>query len=248
VTLAQGDVKTLELCRREIYRIEKGRRFNSILIEALQAMDKGDMLQARTLFEEALRFRAKSVETMERILRLDLLLGPREKTADMARFLILVDSRNALAHYVLGVLQMRSKAWAEARPWLEKSVSLYPSPEALNDLAWVLFQLRELKLAEQHARAAVTHHPQFESAWDTLGVILIEAGHYDEAVTALEHAVKLSKARPPVLLAHLALARFGQGDKSQALLLLQEAVSGKYALSPQEEVEIRAARLKIKGK
>jgi uncharacterized protein HemY len=237
----------VDLCLREINRLEKGRKFNGIVVEALQALDKGAAPQARILFEEALRHRAKSVDVMERILRLDLLLGFREKTEDMARFLILLDSRNALAHYILGVLHLRANAWADARPWLEKSIALSPAPEALNDLAWVLLQQGEVALAEQRANEAVKRMPAFSAAWDTLGMTLIAAGRHDEAVKVLERAITCG-GRTPILLAHLARARIGQGNKPEALLLLQEAVSIKRALIPQEEEEIRAVRQLIKGK
>jgi tetratricopeptide (TPR) repeat protein len=248
VALGQRDTKMVDLCLREIRRLEKGRKFNGIVVEALQALDKGAAPQARTLFDEALRHRAKSVEVMERILRLDLLLGIREKTEDMARFLILLDSRNALAHYILGVIHLRANAWADARPWLEKSVALSPAPEALNDLAWVLLQQGELTLAEQRASEAVKRMPAFGAAWDTLGMTLIAAGRHDEAVKALERAIACGRSRSPTLLAHLARARLGQGNKPEALLLLQEAVSVKRALIPQEEEEIRAVRQCLKSK
>lgn len=248
VALGQRDTKMVDLCLREIRRLEKGRKFNGIVVEALQALDKGAAPQARTLFDEALRHRAKSVEVMERILRLDLLLGIREKTADMARFLILLDSRSALAHYILGVIHLRANAWADARPWLEQSVALSPAPEAFNDLAWVLLQQGELTLAEQRASEAVKRMPTFGAAWDTLGMTLIAAGRHEEAVKALERAIACGGGRSPTLLAHLARARIGQGDKPEALLLLQEAVSIKRALIPPEEEEIRAVRQLIKVK
>jgi tetratricopeptide (TPR) repeat protein len=247
VALEQKDAKAIDLCLREIHRLEKGRNFNGVLVEAFQALDKGDAPQARMLFDEALRIRPKSIDAMERVLRLDMMLGPRDTTPALARFLILIDSRNALAHYVLGVLHVRANEWASARPWLEKSVSLSPTAEALNDLAWVLMQQNELGLAEQHARDAVKRMPTNDAAWDTLGVILAEARRYDEAVASLERAISL-RGRQPVLLAHLARVRIGQGNKPEALLLLQEAGSVKRALIPQEEEEIRAVRQLIKGK
>lgn len=247
VALGQKDSKTIDLCLREIHRLEKGRNFNGVLVEAFQALDKGDAPQARILFDEALKIRPKSIDAMERVLRLDIMLGPRDTTSALARFLILTDSQNALAHYVLGVIHLRNNEWDAARPWLEKSVSLSPTAEALNDLAWVLLQKNELGLAEQHARAAVKRMPKNDAAWDTLGMILSQAGRYKEAVAAVEQAISLS-GRQPVLLAHLARARFGQGDKPDALLLLQEAVSVKRTLTPQEDAEIRAARQLIKGK
>ena len=117
----------------------------------------------------------------------------------------------------------------------------------LNDLAWTLLQLKEFAPAEQRAREAVTRMPNFGAAWDTLGLILTHAGRHDEAATALERAITLG-GRHPLLLAHLARARFGLGDIAAARLLLQEAVSVKRELTPQEDEEIRAVRQLLKGR
>jgi len=170
IALNQKDETAVDLCLREIQRLENGRGFSGAVTESLRAFGHGDLKAARDLFDEALRYSPRSVETLERILRLDLVLGVRPSTDENARYLASLSTENAFAPYVLGVQHMRADEMDKALPWLEKSVSLAPVPDALNDLAWVLMELGDLQVAEKRAREAVEAAPKFSGAWDTLGV------------------------------------------------------------------------------
>ena len=241
IALEQRDEATVDICAREFLRLERGRGFHGAALDALRALSGGKTESARRLFEEALRFRPRSVETLDRILRLDHALGPRPPTEENARLLASLDSRNAFAPYMLGALSLQAGDLAAAKPWLEKSVALAPSQEALNDLAWVLYKQGDTAQAEIRVRAALEMAPRFAAAWDTLGMLLSKSPTFDEAARAFEQALRHG-GRQPLVLIHLAQVRLSQGDRPAARTLIAEAAGVKRPLDPAESAALQAVR------
>ena len=241
IALGQQDEATLDTCAREIMRLEKGRGFHGAALAALRALAQGKYEAARHLLDETLRFRPRSVETLDRILRLDQMLGPRPSTEANARFLASLDSRNAVAPHTLGALSLQAGDYTAARPWLEKSVSLAPTPASLNDLAWTLLHQGDSAQAETHARAALALAPRFVAALDTLGMILSKDRKIDEAAQVFEQALRHGGRQPPVLI-HLAQVRLSQGDEPAARTLVAEVEDAHLPLAPAESAALQAVR------
>jgi tetratricopeptide (TPR) repeat protein len=106
---------------------------------------------------------------------------------------------------------------------LQGNVALY------NDLAWLLAtcpypQARDPAQAVELAKTAVAVSPT-KDHWKTLGVAHYRAGHYSDAVAALEKSVQLGNEHGGHDWFILAMARWQLGDKAEARAWYAKAVS-----------------------
>jgi len=122
--------------------------------------------------------------------------------------------QDAVVQFMLANSYLQLERKAEATAAFARVVELAPnSAMALNNLAWLLRDedpKQALAYAEQAAQ--ITSDPR---VMDTLGVLLLNQGANDRAVSVLQEA---SKKRPDMLTIryHLAQAQAQQGDRLQA--------------------------------
>lgn len=102
-------------------------------------------------------------------------------------------------------------------------VEYYQDAPSLNSRAWYRAQCGvELDKAEMDARQARRADPKLDRAMDTLGFILLQTGHYDEAMSEFQQSLSAREqgASDPIRIGlahyHLGLAFDRKGDKLQA--------------------------------
>jgi tetratricopeptide (TPR) repeat protein len=80
--------------------------------------------------------------------------------------------------------------------------------------------------AEKHARTALKLKPDFASATNTLGVILIRQQRYDEAISVLKPLTEnMVYSTPELAWGNLGQAYLEKGDADQAILSLKKAIA-----------------------
>lgn len=106
--------------------------------------------------------------------------------------------------------------------------------------------------AEQHARAALKLKPDFASATNTLGVILVREKKYDDAIAVLRPLTEnMVYSTPELAWGNLGQAYLEKGDADQAIVALKRAVAlqpgfcvGSYRLGQayERKGDLRAAQ------
>ncbi len=103
------------------------------------------------------------------------------------------DPGYAEAHYNLGVLHYRQRAFSAAADCFARAVALSPgNPGALNNLGAVLKELGRPAEAEPLLRAALALDPGNAEAWNNLAQALIALNRGAEARAGLERAIELN--------------------------------------------------------
>src|SRR5260370_370737 len=127
-------------------------------------------------------------------IRAAVALEEEGKTADAAnayRTLLTAHPESLLAWTNLGNVEMQLGHKAAAEEAFRKALALDAGDrDALNNLAWLLFQQKRLDEAESLARKAVARHgPDPYLVLDTLARILAAKGSCGEAVTTFREAI-----------------------------------------------------------
>ncbi|TVQ61690.1 MAG: tetratricopeptide repeat protein [Phycisphaerales bacterium] len=119
-------------------------------------------------------------------------------------------------------------AYAEAAEFWRAGAERFPDNwEILNNLAYTLVQhLSDPSGALPLAQRAAELSPENPSVYDTLGLAQRELGDLDEAERSLRRGLSLSSTADIAAAAirvHLAAVRLRQGDRAEAIVLLDEA-------------------------
>jgi len=194
------------------------------------------LMDARHHFEMALRDRPDFTSILEYLLRLDLLQGRMSDADDHAAKLLKIDSGNALANYAVGSMQMFKKEYILAEDSLRKSIERRASPEAMNDLAWLLYVRGDYDEAEKLARGSVKQNSKLSDSWDTLGCILVKKGMLDEAEKVFETSIALASDNLGAVL-HMAQLQAQKGNKAKAMEFLGELVPNQKQMSAENREE-----------
>ena len=113
---------------------------------------------------------------------------------------------------------------------LRRSLARKRTPEAMNDLACLLFERGKFNEVEKLAREALAIDDQLYQVWDTLGEVLIALGCADEAEQAFESSLVLVPDDPAVLL-HMAEAHFQRGDYARCRTALDQITPKEKAMT-----------------
>lgn len=231
-----NDEKNLETVLGKIEELEGGKGV-VMALRAVQAFQKGDWEKSRKLLEEAVRLRPFDSQLYEMLARVEYAAGNWDRARDHALSILRLDPDSAPGNYILGNLQARVGRLELAADALLHSVERKETPEALNDLAWVLQEQGLYQEAEERVRAALRLDDQRYQTWDTLGVILLKVGRLVEAGKALERSLELRPDEPTVLLHMLELetAR-GEGEKARNLLRMLAEQESKLSADDQQKL------------
>ena len=245
VMIHQNDVDGLPRCLERITEIEGWRGYLGSVLSGQLAVRQKDLDAALGHFENALAVRPGSKQALEWILRLDMLMGRRKAGHEHARRLLTLDRENALGHYVMGSLQLMRGEHELAEDSLRRSIETRRTPDALNDLAWLLQETGAYDEAEGLARAAFAMNDRMFQALDTLGVILTQKKQFAEAEDALQDAIAM---QPGALAIHLHLAELYvmQGDRGRAESVLESIWPERRRLNVTEQLELDELRQKIR--
>ena len=127
---------------------------------------------------------------------------------------------------------------AEAIAAYKKILDLKPDfPAAANNLAWLIVSQEgdlgeALRLAMQ-AKQALPDQPNIA---DTLGWVHYKRQSYNLAISQFSHALA-GRPNDPTFGFHLALARYANGEKTEAIALLQEVVAGEKQFNERDEAQ-----------
>jgi tetratricopeptide (TPR) repeat protein len=145
------------------------------------------------------------------------------------------DVRRSRAEYDLGVGLFQEQNIAGAFQHLQESIRLDPDNVEAHMVLGTLHMLRqEVAPAEEHLRTAITTNQRLgpaglpaltPDAYNTLGVLYINARRYPEAVEALRQSTgDLMNRTPHLAWGNLGWAYLEQHDYAQAAEALQQAV------------------------
>jgi len=128
---------------------------------------------------------------------------------------------------------------AESMAAYKKILDFKPDfPAAANNLAWLIASQEgdlgeALRLAMQ-AKQALPNQPNIA---DTLGWVHYKRQSYNLAISQFSHALE-GRPDDPTFSFHLALARYANGEKTEAIALLQEIVAGNKQFNERDEAQV----------
>lgn len=211
------------------------------------ALQQGELATAKRQLELLLQQDPRNAPALELLMR--VLLAERDRAGAEALLdrLIAVDPRNAFGNYFLGAFQTLRGQYEMAESSYRVSLERRRTPEALNDLAYVLARQKRFKealpLIEEALR--LREAPPF---WHTYGYVLIGLERYEEAERALTKAATESAVHPDVL---FSLARLYEkrGRFKEALEMAESAMPRIAELLKEDQDELREliARLRSRG-
>ena len=112
-------------------------------------------------------------------------------------------------------------------------------PAATNNLAWLLASEEKgdlgeaLRLAMQ-AKQALPDQPNIA---DTLGWVHYKRGSFPLAITQFKQALE-NRPEDATIRYHLALAQYGNGEKAEAIALMEKVVVGDESFKERDEAKV----------
>jgi tetratricopeptide (TPR) repeat protein len=155
-----------------------------------------------------------------------------------------LDENNYFGRWLLASDAISKGEFDVAEAHLLVSLSSRSTPEALNDLAWVLYRLNRYDAAEDMANRALSTNPAMHSALGTLGIIALARGNNDRAVDLLAKAYDLSHKRAKTGL-YYAEALLAQGDSSQAIDVIEEVSLMREELDMDDKKKLSTLRRSV---
>ncbi|MCU0348508.1 MAG: tetratricopeptide repeat protein [Saprospiraceae bacterium] len=150
-------------------------------------------------------------------------LGNHVVARDFFQRAVAFDSFMAEAHYHIGKCFGRQKDWLRAVGAFQKAVKLEEKNEDfLGALAEAYCQTGNLKKALEYFREAADTAPEVPSHWVNLAQFLMKHHRFEDALEVLDEADE--NAWGPELLYCRSACLFEMGNKSEALLVLEEAL------------------------
>ncbi|MCX7590942.1 MAG: tetratricopeptide repeat protein, partial [Kiritimatiellae bacterium] len=214
----------------------------ALLLRAEQAFQRKDLKGCRKLLEEAIRLaKSPNPRIIEMLARIDYMEGKYESAEQHALRLVQLDPDSTAGNYIRGHLQARRGELDLAEDSLRHSLETAETPEAWNDLAWVLQEKGKGQEAEECAKRALKLDDKRYQTWDTLGVILMKLGRLSEAEQALDQSLRLFDGDPTVLL-HMVELRIDQRDGKRAREILRTLVEKEASLSETDRRKLAELR------
>jgi len=195
----------------------------SLMVVAHAQMIRRQFAEARNTLERVVRLQPTYIPVHEQLLRLDVAEMNQDAARRRVEFILSRDARNALANYILGSLHYAAGNVMLAESAYRSSVQAGPTPESLNDLAWLLQLRGEYDEAHSHIRQSLELNPDNANAWNTYGTVLMHRGDLDGAHTALLRALDMQPDDPRMQFS-LAQVLEKLGRTEEALRLVDEVL------------------------
>ena len=249
VTIEQDDTirLTQAITRMEMLAPDGSRDFLVQITKAQLSLRKKEWLAARDAFEAALETKPNSAHVIEWALKMDMALADKPSARKRADKLLTLSPKNATGHYVKGSLYLMDGKIEQAEAHFRDSISAHETPQALNDLAWLLYESGKLEEAEGFARGIFKINDQMFQAWDTLGVILMTKGDLEGAEAAFREALKIHTEDPQVHL-HMAQVLFAKGDSVNAKETVKMVETRRSSLSAKDQEALKELADKLTGR
>lgn len=229
-----------DIAEGAIKKMQEGNVFSPALnlVLAQAAMGKGNRERARSYIEETLRRQPGYVPALEMMLRVELFEGNRDAVEKLTEQILNIEPRNAIANYMLGVFHYYREEYLLAEAAYRASIATRKTPEALNDLAYVLYLQRRTEEAEPLIRESIVMNDRNAPAWDTLGTILMALDKLDESQQALQQSLALRPDNASVMLS-LALLYEKQGRTNECESIARQVNARQNELSSEQQGTIR---------
>jgi len=156
-----------------------------------------------------------------------------EKSMEMARKVLAIDSSIASAHGLLGNLYVIRRDYDKALPEAERALALAPGNQSvLNNYSGVLRAIGRPEEAIPLLQKAIRQNPFGPAAtYNELGLVLRDAGRFEEAVAAFKKAIQIA---PDYLTAHvwLVVTYIWMGRENEARATVAEVlrINPKYSV------------------
>ena len=128
--------------------------------------------------------------------------------------------------YELGINQLASGEYLEARRSLEQAIALAPRQATYhNALGFANLHLGRLPQALEAFREALKLHPDFPDVYNNLGVALAQSGQWAEAIAAFERVLRFPSYNTPELVyqnmgwAYYNLERYQEAEAALSMAL-----------------------------
>jgi tetratricopeptide (TPR) repeat protein len=162
---------------------------------------KGDIAQARTQLQEAIKKWPKDVESLRAAARMEDRQGQLQLAEMLYQRAVTVDPQNAGALNDLGLCLARQRKLPQSVQAMEQAIALQPSKALYrNNVATVLVEMHEDQRALAHLSAV---HSPAEANYN-LGQLLVDRGRPQEAVGCFQTALNVD---PTMECARLAIAQ-----------------------------------------
>lgn len=232
-----GDQKTLD---GAVKKLEEENVYSPAiqLMMAQSAFNRRDRDRARNILAELLRRQPGNIQALEMRLRMDLSESNRDEAQRTVERILNVDPRNAFANYMLGVHHYYREEYLLAESAYRASIQTRASPEALNDLAYVLYLQGRVDEAEKMVKKSLDMNRENSAAWDTLGAILMARNQLTDAEAALQQSLVLRADAPSVMLT-MALLYEKQERLEDARQLVGELEGRLNELGSQHQGDLR---------
>jgi tetratricopeptide (TPR) repeat protein len=226
LAVVAGERQDSKTVREALDQLQQARRASPAVrfLAAQIALREGDRDGARRQLEQILRQEPRHSPAIELMIRLLMMAGDREGAEAWLDRLIAIDPRHPYGNYLLGAVQAMRGQYQLAESSYRVSLESRRSPEALNDLAYVLTRMNRAAEALPLIEECLRQSHLDGAAWNTYGVVLLALGRYAEAEEAFQKALA---ARPDVAEVQLNLARVLErtGRRAEALKLAESLIS-----------------------
>lgn len=200
----------------------------SLLAEALDALEKNNLTEAARLLEQSLRSSPNHTETLLALGFLHHQAGNLEEASDLYRRASLSDAAAWQPRYNQALILESQGETAEAISMLTHACAISPSePAPLFRLAWLLESSGCDLEAAYWYKLATDADPNLFEAWLRLGLLQMRMGLCAEATGCLERA-KGDEAQLATASYHLGLCHLKLEHPEQA----QKAFESAYAMEP----------------
>lgn len=244
-----ADARDQKLFARAAGRLEKSGVYSPgiQLMLAQAALNQRDLNGARKHLDEIVRRQPGHVQALDLLMRISLAEGDRDETQRFVERILAKDATHAFANYMLGVHHYYRDELVLAESAYRASLASRRSPEALNDLAYVINAQNRPEEAEPLVRESLELNSRNAAAWDTLGGIMRKLKKLPEAEEAIMKSLELRPNMAGVLL-NLALLYEDQDKRGPSRDLAIELGARLNELSPADQTRLRELTYRLERK
>ncbi len=229
--------------------IERMQRMDSLAVHTRHAIaallwQQGRSDEARRLSRSILEQHPTHMPTLDLSLRMAVAHRDHVTARQCIPRILEIEPANAYALMILGSLHYFEHRLAPAEQAFRASLEVERSQEALNSLAFVLYELDRPGEALPLAEEALALNRSAPETWDTLAMIHMSMGRLDEAIKASRKAVELAPEHLDLQL-HLAMIHTERGELDPAWQLLEQLMVRKASLSSPAQVQLDTFRVKL---
>jgi putative PEP-CTERM system TPR-repeat lipoprotein len=205
-------------------------------LEAWMALQRKQPRQALTVYEEAGKLFPESNFWPQKVAQVQFEMGDHQASLETLNKWLASHPNDFHIQYVMANSHLLLKQWDEAQTAFSKLHEQAPdNAPVLNNLAWLL-RNKDASKALQYAERAHELAPDWAEAADTLGMILLDQGQTERAVTLLRDAASKSPTRLTIAY-RLAVALARNGDKTEARKVLSKLLETNEPFAEREAAE-----------